>query len=80
MFFSFNTVNGKDCCNDTVVPLLQHLMLSFNTVNGKDCCNGNVDNMVEGLCRFNTVNGKDCCNEQDYSTGFDQSAFQYRKR
>ena len=38
---SFNTVNGKYCCNG---PLEQDEKLfwskRFNTVNGKYCCNG----------------------------------------
>ena len=34
----FNTVNGKYCCNTTIIEDGK-LMECFNTVNGKYCCN-----------------------------------------
>ena len=37
---SFNTVNGKRCCNSILVMLMRLQVKSrFNTVNGKRCCN-----------------------------------------
>ena len=59
---SFNTVNGKYCCNSVPETALTTVS-SFNTVNGKYCCNlesNGYDGGVE-VC-FNTVNGKYCCN------------------
>ena len=40
----FNTVNGKDCCNNAVAVLVEMAFIGFNTVNGKDCCNTFVKN------------------------------------
>mgnify|MGYP007098770458 CR=1 FL=1 len=63
LFFGFNTVNGKDCCNLTR-KLKQLTVYCFNTVNGKYCCNkmDSILNPTWILCCFNTVNGKYCCN------------------
>ena len=37
---SFNTVNGKCCCNNSVTNIvIDTRITSFNTVNGKCCCN-----------------------------------------
>ena len=37
---SFNTVNGKYCCNWTISLIVLTLyIVRFNTVNGKYCCN-----------------------------------------
>ena len=37
---SFNTVNGKHCCNPTEKPIFAiRSNDGFNTVNGKHCCN-----------------------------------------
>ena len=49
---SFNTVNGKDCCNKQqyfYVPL--QLLVRFNTVNGKDCCNEIVKSCADELAQ-----------------------------
>ena len=35
---SFNTVNGKYCCDQLKKQLYKQSTLSFNTVNGKYCC------------------------------------------
>ena len=35
---SFNTVNGKHCCNTKWLDVDKDLA-GFNTVNGKHCCN-----------------------------------------
>ena len=40
LYASFNTVNGKDCCNKFDRGVAENgIKLGFNTVNGKDCCN-----------------------------------------
>ena len=37
---SFNTVNGKYCCNEAkTTKTSKTAQLGFNTVNGKYCCN-----------------------------------------
>ena len=36
---SFNTVNGKHCCNEREILQALKYDLGFNTVNGKHCCN-----------------------------------------
>ena len=62
---SFNTVNGKDCCNLHLSLWVESLTACFNTVNGKDCCNLIEYEAADSYAiqtRFNTVNGKDCCN------------------
>ena len=63
LIVSFNTVNGKHCCNH---PLFKDFFIreaGFNTVNGKHCCNKyDVYNMFLDFLSFNTVNGKHCCN------------------
>ena len=59
--YSFNTVNGKYCCNDKLDALIG-LTDGFNTVNGKYCCNAFASYNTEAYDRFNTVNGKYCCN------------------
>ena len=67
ILLSFNTVNGKYCCN-LVVMAKQWLLLdqSFNTVNGKYCCNlMSPDEIKITNVSFNTVNGKYCCNGVD---------------
>ena len=61
---SFNTVNGKRCCNPHIKFRSGAFAFScFNTVNGKRCCN---DLWMVSLKKedpsFNTVNGKRCCN------------------
>ena len=37
---SFNTVNGKYCCNIGIFTDWTEAEACFNTVNGKYCCNG----------------------------------------
>ena len=61
---SFNTVNGKYCCNQQVAGMLFDVAwMSFNTVNGKYCCNQWVKlRIMFAIHCFNTVNGKYCCN------------------
>ena len=39
MFISFNTVNGKYCCNYNKYDIYNMFLDCFNTVNGKYCCN-----------------------------------------
>ena len=39
LYLSFNTVNGKGCCNGKVCSNKDQAFMSFNTVNGKGCCN-----------------------------------------
>ena len=63
---SFNTVNGKYCCNiQALFSLTMTLDGGFNTVNGKYCCN-KLEHWMDDLNKlkacFNTVNGKYCCN------------------
>ena len=36
---SFNTVNGKYCCNTEKSMASVENIIGFNTVNGKYCCN-----------------------------------------
>ena len=64
LYLSFNTVNGKGCCNVNGVQASSFsLKLRFNTVNGKGCCNQNLKTAkMRLLVCFNTVNGKGCCN------------------
>ena len=45
---SFNTVNGKYCCNLTKYEA-EYEGLGFNTVNGKYCCNGSVEEIDGGF-------------------------------
>ena len=53
--YSFNTVNGKYCCNlkDTgVEDKKAALAARFNTVNGKYCCNLNGFDYFDGSALF----------------------------
>ena len=64
---SFNTVNGKDCCNNlSEYANTVKNQKGFNTVNGKDCCNVVPELSLLFGNSFNTVNGKDCCNPHHY--------------
>ena len=40
---SFNTVNGKCCCNGLKIAWKTQIEKCFNTVNGKCCCNSIYD-------------------------------------
>ena len=60
---SFNTVNGKCCCNCISLKLVSVMSQCFNTVNGKSCCNMSIFmkmNVPQKWC-FNTVNSKGHC-------------------
>ena len=62
---SFNTVNGKHCCNtEEQMVSFKAAMESFNTASGKYCCNLQMKSSLQKLLTecFNTVNGKHCCN------------------
>ena len=78
---SFNTVNGKYCCNFPHGAKKMLLNWRFNTVNGKYCCNYFIrESGVFSPESFNTVNGKYCCNEKAMKTIKAIMPFQYRKR
>ena len=46
---SFNTVNGKYCCNEAIM-LNRTEHEGFNTVNGKYCCNNLAKIIKERYC------------------------------
>ena len=66
VYCSFNTVNGKYCCNYKNIWVVGNVNGGFNTVNGKYCCNGEqvIWKVADDWMGFNTVNGKYCCNLQ----------------
>ena len=43
--YSFNTVNGKYCCNVAIPTNKMERKMRFNTVNGKYCCNVKFDKL-----------------------------------
>ncbi len=60
---SFNTVNGKYCCNSLDWKWNSiDVEKGFNTVNSKYCCNSKTLYALCVISGFNTVNGKYCCN------------------
>ena len=46
---SFNTVNGKYCCNSVIINEGKEAWKGFNTVNGKYCCNSILNYMREKI-------------------------------